>query len=66
MFDPELHLLLLAGLGGLALLVAWLPLLLRRLPLSLPILCVALGAGLSYLPHIPAMPNPLAQSDQAE
>ncbi len=31
------------GLGGVALLVVWLPLLLRRLPLSLPIVCITLG-----------------------
>lgn len=35
---------ILFGLGGMILLVAWLPILLRRLPLSLPIVCVALGA----------------------
>ena len=38
--------LLLLGLGGIILLVAWLPLLLSRLPLSLPIICVLIGAGL--------------------
>ena len=56
----------LAGAGSLALMVAWLPLMLDRLPLSLPILCVALGAGLSFLPGMPALPNPLGGSGFAE
>jgi NhaP-type Na+/H+ or K+/H+ antiporter len=39
----EPHLLFLLGFGALALIVAWLPLLLNRVPLSLPIICVVLG-----------------------
>jgi sodium/hydrogen antiporter len=39
--DP--YLLLLVGAGALILLVAWLPMALRELPLSLPIFCVAFG-----------------------
>jgi NhaP-type Na+/H+ or K+/H+ antiporter len=66
MLDPEFYPLLLAGVGALALLVAWLPLILRRLPLSLPILCVGLGAGLSSIPGVPAFPDPLAPSAFAE
>ena len=46
--------------------VAWLPLMLARLPLSLPILCVGLGAGLSLLPGMPRLPNPLGGSALAE
>lgn len=49
---------ILLAIGGLILLVAWLPLLLRRLPLSLPILCVGIGMGVfswtvfaDYTPH---------------
>ena len=42
----------LAGFGALVLLTAWLPMVLRQLPLSLPICCVAIGAGLSLLPSI--------------
>ena len=38
---------ILAGLGAAVLAVAWLPLLLRPLPLSLPMLAVAAGAGLA-------------------
>jgi NhaP-type Na+/H+ or K+/H+ antiporter len=49
---------ILLAVGGLILLVAWLPLLLKRLPLSLPILCVAIGMAVfswtifaDYSPH---------------
>jgi NhaP-type Na+/H+ or K+/H+ antiporter len=53
------HYLFLLGLGAIALLVVWIPLLLRKVPLSLPIVCAVLGyalfglAGLSssYLPR---------------
>lgn len=43
------YLLLLTGFGAVVLLTAWLPMVLRALPLSLPIACVALGAGLAKL-----------------
>ncbi|WP_301591536.1 cation:proton antiporter [Sabulicella glaciei] len=39
--DP--YILLLAGVGVLILLMAWLPMVLRELPLSLPMFCVAFG-----------------------
>jgi NhaP-type Na+/H+ or K+/H+ antiporter len=39
----ELYYPILVGLGGVALLVVWLPLLLKKLPLTLPMICVALG-----------------------
>ena len=42
----QLYVPALLGLGGLVLLVAWLPLVLRHRPLSLPIVCVGVGAGL--------------------
>lgn len=49
---------ILLALGGLILLVAWLPLVVRRLPLSLPILCVGIGMAVfgftifaDYAPH---------------
>lgn len=38
------------ALGFLVLLTAWLPLVVRRLPLSLPIVAVALGVATSYIP----------------
>ncbi len=49
---------ILLALGGLILLVAWLPLILKKLPLSLPILCVGIGMAVfswtvfaDYAPH---------------
>ncbi|MFY9292153.1 MAG: cation:proton antiporter [Methylorubrum rhodinum] len=42
-----MYILALAGFGTLVLLTAWLPLVLRQLPLSLPICCVGIGAALS-------------------
>jgi NhaP-type Na+/H+ or K+/H+ antiporter len=44
--------LLLTGLGALVLMTAWLPMLLRKAPLSLPILCVGAGATLFALPPL--------------
>lgn len=57
---------LLAGLGALALLVAWLPLVLKTLPLSLPILCVGLGYAIFSIPNIPLLLDPLAPGGAAE
>ena len=45
--DP--YILALAGFGTLVLLTAWLPMVLRQLPLSLPICCVGVGAALPAL-----------------
>jgi sodium/hydrogen antiporter len=49
---------ILLSVGGLILLVAWLPLILKKLPLSLPILCVGIGMAVfswtifaDYAPH---------------
>ena len=56
---PEPYILVLIGLGALVLLVAWLPLALKELPLSLPIACVAIGLGLFSLPVPGPEPNPL-------
>ena len=52
------YILFLAGAGLLILGTAWLPLLLRRLPLSLPMLCVAVGFGLFSLPDTGDEPLP--------
>ena len=50
--------------GAVVLLTAWLPMVLRELPLSLPIACIALGAGLSWSVFSPlAAANPLADID---
>ncbi|WP_448659491.1 cation:proton antiporter [Sphingomonas sp. CJ99] len=46
----DLYIPALCAVGLLIFLVAWLPLILRRLPLSLPILCVGIGMALFSLP----------------
>lgn len=48
----------LAGVGLLIALVAWLPLALRRLPLSLPIVCLAIGGLFYTVPYIGLDPSP--------
>ncbi|WP_210486900.1 cation:proton antiporter [Microvirga antarctica] len=53
------YILVLAAFGALVLLTAWLPMLLREAPLSLPIVCVAIGMALFWLPALRgAMPHP--------
>lgn len=59
-FEPSPYILILTGAGILIALVAWLPLALKRLPLSLPIVCIALGAGLFSLPQVSLVPLPAA------
>jgi sodium/hydrogen antiporter len=50
---------ILFGLGALILLVAWLPIALQRMALSLPIVCVALGFGIFTLTPLSAWaPHP--------
>lgn len=52
--------LLLAIFGAIVLLTAWLPLLLKELPLSLPIICIGIGALLVWSPFSPIVGvNPL-------
>lgn len=62
--DP--YILLLVGTGLLVGLVAWLPLALKRLPLSLPIVCVAIGAAAFRLPQITLIPVPIRYPEIAE
>lgn len=54
----EHYLELMFGLGAMILIIAWVPLILKKLPLSLPIICVAIGYALfsinpisSWAPH---------------
>lgn len=56
----DLYLVTLTILGLITLLTAWLPMVLRRMPLSLPIFCLGIGALLAYSPF-PLLPqlNPL-------
>lgn len=55
---PDPYILMLTGFGVLTALVVWLPLALRKLPLSLPIVCIALGAALFSLPQVTLRPLP--------
>ncbi|CAH0353374.1 K(+)/H(+) antiporter NhaP2 [Sphingobium sp. CECT 9361] len=57
---------MMTGMGTLIALVAWLPLALKRLPLSLPIVCIALGAALFSLPQVTLRPLPILYPDIAE
>src|SRR3954447_18482205 len=55
--DP--YIVVLAGFGGLVLVTAWLPMVLKEAPLSLPIVCVAIGAALFAIPGVPGVaPHP--------
>ncbi len=56
MLDPYIATLL--GLGVIVLLVAWLPLALKTIPLSLAIVCVGLGAGIFELGWLQFDPEP--------
>jgi NhaP-type Na+/H+ or K+/H+ antiporter len=57
---PDPYILILTGAGLLVALVVWLPLALKRLPLSLPIVCIAIGAAIFSIPQVPLKPLPLA------
>lgn len=56
--SPEPYILWLTGSGVLIALVAWLPLVLKRLPLSLPIICIVIGAAIFLLPAVSLRPMP--------
>jgi hypothetical protein len=62
----NLYIVLLTCLGLLTLAVAWLPALLRQLPLSLPIICVAFGFALFSAPGIGGEPDLLAHPHLTE
>ncbi|MCV0382628.1 MAG: sodium:proton antiporter [Erythrobacter sp.] len=64
--QPELYIVMLTAAGTLIVLVAWLPLVLKRLPLSLPILCIALGASAAFTPLMTFVPSPLIYPQVAE
>lgn len=65
-WSPDPYILLLTGLGFLIALVAWLPLALKRLPLSLPIVCVCLGIALFSIPNVSDRPLPLIYPEFTE
>ncbi|WEX73942.1 sodium:proton antiporter [Sinorhizobium numidicum] len=54
----EAHIIILTLLGIVILLTAWLPMALRRLPLSLPIFCIVLGVAIALSPFSPITANP--------
>ena len=56
---PDAYILILTGAGLLIALVAWLPLALKQLPLSLPIVCILVGAGVFCLPGVTFRPSPI-------
>ncbi|MBB4001252.1 cation:proton antiporter [Aurantimonas endophytica] len=59
-WSPDPYIVVLTGMGFLIALVAWLPLALKRLPLSLPIVCIALGAAVFLIPGVTDKPLPMA------
>jgi NhaP-type Na+/H+ or K+/H+ antiporter len=61
--DP--YIVLLVGAGALILLVAWLPMVLREVPLSLPMFCIACGFAAFGL-STGDTPNPAVYPDAAE
>ncbi|RYG87205.1 MAG: sodium:proton antiporter [Alphaproteobacteria bacterium] len=63
---PEPYIVWLTMAGVLIALVAWLPLALKRLPLSLPILCIAVGVGIFLVPSVSLRPLPLAYPEVTE
>jgi NhaP-type Na+/H+ or K+/H+ antiporter len=54
----DTHIFLVLGFGTLALLAAWLPLYLTRLPLSLPMVCLAAGFVVLAVPSVPKFATP--------
>ncbi len=56
---PDPYIMMLTGFGVLTALVVWLPLALRKMPLSLPIVCIALGMAIFWLPQVTLKPLPM-------
>ena len=50
--NAALYIQILAGLGAIILMTAWVPMIMRKMPLSLPIFCVGAGAALFMLPAL--------------
>jgi NhaP-type Na+/H+ or K+/H+ antiporter len=55
----DAYIIILTLLGAVILLTAWLPMVLRELPMSLPIFCIVIGALFSWSPVAPFAVNPL-------
>ena len=63
---PDPYIVALTSIGLLIALVAWLPLVLRRLPLSVPIIFIGLGALVFALPFTPDILIPLDHPEVTE
>jgi NhaP-type Na+/H+ or K+/H+ antiporter len=63
---PEPYIIWLTLAGVLVALVAWLPLALRRLPLSLPILCIGAGVAIFLVPAVSLRPLPFSYPEITE
>jgi len=63
---PDPYILIMTGTGLLIALVAWLPLALKRLPLSLPIVCIGIGAAIFLLPQVTLRPLPYRYPEVTE
>lgn len=64
--SPDPYILVLTCAGFLIALVAWLPLALKQLPLSLPIVCIGLGTAIFSLPQVTLVPLPWRYPEIAE
>ncbi|KQM24798.1 MULTISPECIES: cation:proton antiporter [unclassified Sphingomonas] len=64
--SPDPYILIMTGAGLLIALVAWLPLALKRLPLSLPIVCIGIGVAVFLLPQVTLRPLPYLYPDITE
>jgi sodium/hydrogen antiporter len=62
----EPYIIVLLGAGALILIVAWLPMVLKELPLSLPIFCVAIGYLLFQFGSVEGEAHPLRYPEAAE
>lgn len=62
----DLYIATLAGFGLLVLLAAWLPMVLKELPLSLPILCIFLGIGVFASGVVGWVPDPRGEGKATE
>ncbi|MEH6719431.1 MAG: cation:proton antiporter [Aurantimonas endophytica] len=65
-WTPDPYIVVLTGMGFLIALVAWLPLALKRLPLSLPIVCIGIGMAIFSVPQVTDRPLPLAYPEITE
>lgn len=63
---PDPYILILTGAGLMIALVAWLPLVLKRLPLSLPIVCIGIGVVIFSVPAVTLRPLPLTYPEVTE